>query len=152
MLFDKIKIFIGIGVFVLGLIVGGCTVRYFWQQEQLKQEREYKASLEKALKDAEKQKQESARTESKLLGELSDLRSRYNSTLSNIEQLRHKLSNLPTTGGDSCKPCQKRLAKCQELLGEGVGLATGGSELCERIAIKKDSVVERLSKTHRSEN
>lgn len=146
MLFDKIKIFIGIGVFVLGLIVGGCTVRYFWQQEQLKQEREYKASLEKALKDAEKQKQESARAESKLLGELSDLRSRYNSTLSNIEQLRHKLSNLPSTGGDSCKPCQKRLSECQNLLGEGIQLATEGSELCERISIKKDSIVERIKR------
>ena len=145
MLFDKIKVFIGIGVFVLGLIIGGCTVRYFWQQEQLKQEREYKASLEKALKDAEKQKQESARAESKLLDQLDYLRNRYNASMSDIERMRGELNKpVSPTAGDTCKPCEQRLAKCQGLLGEGIGLANEGSELCERIALKKDSIVERV--------
>lgn len=147
MFFDRVKTLMILGMFVAGFAIGGGVVRYFWLQDQLQQEQEYKQQLQQALENAERQKEQSAIAESELLDKLDALRNRYNASLSDIERMRGELSKpVRTVAKNSCKPCENRLAQCQGLLGEGIGLASEGAELSERIALKKDSIVERLAK------
>jgi len=57
------------------------------------------------------------------------------------EQLKHSGGRaVSATAGDCAGACEKRLARCSSLLGEGVELLSEGSGICERIAVRKDAI------------
>lgn len=55
------------------------------------------------------------------------------------DRYRAKLSR---ASSDSCDAIRERLASCTRLLEEGAGLSAEGSELAERVAVRKDAVVK----------
>lgn len=53
-------------------------------------------------------------------------------------ELRRRLSSAPA---DSCQPCRVELARCASLLERGAELVGRSTDLAQRIAIDKDTVV-----------
>ena len=99
---------------------------------------------ENARKELEARELENSETVSNLLARLDNARVNERSLNQRVERLRSQLSS-GGVSADSAAPggiTEKRLAQCERLLSEGLGLGAEGSGLCERIAVRKDAVVK----------
>lgn len=99
---------------------------------------------ENARKELEARELENSETVSNLLARLDNARVNERSLNQRVERLRSQLSS-GGVSANSAAPggiAEKRLAQCERLLSEGLGLGAEGSGLCERIAVRKDAVVK----------
>lgn len=84
-----------------------------------------------------------AKATSELLAKLRESEDRQRDLVVNTNRLRDELarrSRMSAAGDTACRAVEERLAGCQRLLGEGVGLAEEGARLGERTAIRKDGL------------
>ena len=90
------------------------------------------------------EREKNAKTTSELLEKLNDLSVRQRNASAIADRLQRELANrakVSRSESGSCRDCEERSARCAELLAEGIGLADEGRGLAERIAIRKDSLV-----------
>ena len=107
-------------------------------------ERRSKAAQEEQNAKLLAEREKNAKTTSELLEKLNELSVRQRNAAATADRLQRELANRAKVSGaksNSCADCEKRFARCSELLSEGIGLAQEGGDLAERIAIRKDAVV-----------
>lgn len=73
----------------------------------------------------------------KALADAIDLRADAERVRSEASAAKRKLSR---ASSGTCKPEREKLARCVDLLSEGVGLLAEGTELSQRVAIDKDAL------------
>lgn len=100
------------------------------------------AAREKIQAEAQQKAKENAETVSNFVQRIQDLEARNRSLSSTASRLSERLrtAGVSTADSDPGGTCAVRLARCQELLGEGVDLLAEGAGLSERIATRKDAV------------
>lgn len=131
-----------------------CFVGGYWVAAQV-----YKREIQEMISDYERrskvaqeeqnakllaEREKNAKTTSELLEKLNDFSVRQRNASATADRLQRELANRAKVSGaksSSCADCEKRFARCSELLSEGIGLAQEGGDLAERIAIRKDAVV-----------
>lgn len=107
-------------------------------------ERRSKAAQEEANAKLLSEREKNAQATSELVARIEDLSVRSRESAVRVERLQRELANrakVSRTESGSCRDCEERSARCAELLAEGIGLADEGRGLAERIAIRKDSLV-----------
>lgn len=108
-------------------------------------ERRARDSVEEINKVLADERTKNAENTSKLLAQIDDLERRRLDSAVRVDRLQRELANrakVSASESDPCRDCEKRLARCSELLAEGVGLADEGRGLAERIALRKDAAVK----------
>lgn len=105
-------------------------------------ERAVVAAREKLQAEAREKAKENAETVSNLIQKMQSLEARNRSLSATASRLSERLrsSGVSPADTDPGGTCEKRLARCQSLLGEGVELLSEGSGLSERIAARKDAI------------
>lgn len=139
-------------------VVGAAAVCFlggYWVASQV-----YKREIQEMISDYERrsrvaqeeqnakllaEREKNAKTTSELLEKLNDFSVRQRNAAATADRLQRDLAaraKVSASDSGACKSCEQRFAKCARLLSEGVGLAGEGSELAERIAIRKDALAE----------
>lgn len=106
-------------------------------------EKRARAQDEQFKGQLQNERDEYSKATSTLLAQLRESEDKQRGLAVDANRLRDELarrSRLPATGDSSCGTCEKRLAGCQRLLGEGVGLVEEGGRLVEQGAIRKDGL------------
>ena len=105
-------------------------------------ERAVARAREKLQAEARAKDEKNAETVSNLIQKMQSLEARNRSLSSTASRLSERLraSGMSGSGPAPGGTCEKRLARCSELLGEGVELLAEGAGLAERIATRKDAV------------
>ena len=107
-------------------------------------ERAIAAANARARAEIEEREKANAENTSKMLQRLQDLQTRHARLSSTANRLSARLraAGRATEDSGSGSACGVRLARCSELLAEGIDLGAEGAELAERIAIRKDAVTK----------
>lgn len=108
-------------------------------------ERRAKTVQENANAKLLSEREKNAQTTSELVAQIEDLSVRSREYAVRVDRLQRDLAaraKVSASDSGACKSCEQRFAKCARLLSKGVGLAGEGSELAERIAIRKDALAE----------
>lgn len=141
----------------IGLFLGGykyAAALYQADIDQLKAEHAMALAEKQKEISANASKQNQALSEAwdaydKAMAELAESRANSGSLRSELDRVRNLAdgykSRLSEAGANPCKHFEVRLGRCADLLVEGAGLATEGSNLSGRISAKKDAVVRSHS-------
>ena len=111
-------------------------------------ERRSKAAQEEANAKLLSEREKNAQVTSELVARLEDLSVRGRESAVRADRLQRELAaraKVSASDSSTCKSCEQRFARCARLLSEGVGLAGEGSELAERIAIRKDALAKLMN-------
>ena len=105
-------------------------------------ERAVAAAREKLQAEAREKAKENAEIVSNFVQRIQDLETRNRSLSATASRLSERLRTAGVSPADSSPggTCEKRLSRCQNLLGEGVELLAEGAGLSERIAARKDAL------------
>lgn len=105
-------------------------------------ERAVAVAREKILAEARAKDEKNAGIVSNLIQKMQSLEARNRSLSASASRLSERLraAGMSPSDTDPGGTCAVRLARCQELLGEGVDLLAEGAGLSERIATRKDAV------------
>ena len=137
-----------LGAAIAAFILGFSSASVLADRDKQKREKEHLAALLKQEQDygerLKTREAEAAETYSAMLSRFRESESRNLSLLQSADRLREQLdAAVGQVPGQSANPsgtCEKRLARCADVLGEGVSLLAEGAGLSERIAIRKDAI------------
>lgn len=131
-----------VAVLALAVCIFGMGYKEGFDSCQRANEKAVAAAREKMQAEARAKDEKNAETVSNLIQKMQSLEARNRSLSSTASRLSERLSRsgLPAADADSGRACGKRLARCQELLGESLGLLSEGAGLAERVAVRKDAV------------
>lgn len=111
-------------------------------------ERRAKTVQEKANEKLLSEREKNAQATSELVARIEDLSVRGRESAVRADRLQRELAaraKVSASDSSACKSCEQRFARCARLLSEGVGLAGEGSQLAERIAIRKDALAKLMN-------
>lgn len=131
-----------VAVLALAVCIFGMGYKEGFDACQRANEKAVAAAREKIQAEAREKAKENAETVSNLIQKMQSLEARNRSLSSTASRLSERLrtAGVSTADSDPGGTCAVRLARCQELLGEGVDLLAEGAGLSERIAARKDAV------------
>lgn len=133
-------------VHVAGLVIGGYTVGKHYRAQIAETEA-------KAAERIAKQEQESYEIYAKQQDALMDALAQRDKALASVRTLRADAGRLRDKLNERAEADKaigagdgggERLARCERLLAEGVGLAGEGAELSRRIAVDKDALAAAI--------
>jgi hypothetical protein len=135
-----------LGAAIAAFILGFSSASVLADRDKQKREKEHLSALLKQEQEygqrLKAREAEAAETYSAMLSRFRE--SRNLSLLQSADRLREQLdAAVGQVPGQSANPsgtCEKRLARCADVLGEGVSLLAEGAGLSERIAIRKDAI------------
>ena len=142
----------GVAVASLAAFSGGWWSGYHAAQEHYTEQivgikNEYRAAQEQAEQEAKERYEQHQEKLSEALAARDAAISSASTLRRNAEQLRVRASNRANSLQESSPPGNAdagRLAQCERLLGEGVGLAGEGAELSSRLAADKSALITQL--------
>ena len=144
MIFSK---WLTLGAAIAAFILGFSSASVLADRDKQKREKEHLSALLKQEQEygerLKTREAEAAETYSAMLSRFRESESRNLSLLQSADRLREQLAAAGKVPGQSANPsgtCEKRLARCASVLGEGVSLLSEGAGLSERIAIRKDAI------------
>lgn len=107
-------------------------------------ERAVAAARDKILAEAKEKAEKNAEVISDFTKKIQTLEARNRSLSASAARLSERLraAGMSPADSDPSGTCSKRLARCQELLGESLGLLSEGAGLAERIAARKDAIAK----------
>ena len=136
-----------LGAAIAAFILGFSSASVLADRDKQKREKEHLSALLKQEQDygerLKAREMEAAEAYSSMLTRLRESESNHRDLLQHSERLREQLAAAGKVSGQSANStgtCEKRLARCADVLGEGVSLLAEGAGLSERIAIRKDAI------------